>query len=51
MELVLGWVLLMALGWAAVWWTGKAKEKYWSPLETDLEQPWWAEREEKHPQS
>jgi hypothetical protein len=35
MVLLLGWVLLMVLGWAAVWWTGKAKEKYWSPREKE----------------
>lgn len=30
-----GWLILMALGWAAVWWTEKVKTEYWSDLETD----------------
>jgi hypothetical protein len=28
--LLLGWVLLMLLGWAGVWWTEKVKAEYWA---------------------
>jgi hypothetical protein len=36
--LLLGWVLLMALGWAGVWWTEKVKEEYWAEKEDKPQQ-------------
>ena len=44
--LLLGWLFVMALGWAMVLWLELVKKWYWDQdLRQDLDQPWWSESE------
>jgi hypothetical protein len=43
---LLGWLFVMALGWAMVLWLELVKKWYWDQnLRQDLDQPWWSESE------
>lgn len=44
--LLLGWLFVMALGWAMVLWLELVKKWYWEQeSQQDLDQPWWSESE------
>jgi len=44
--LLLGWLFVMALGWAMVLWLELVKKWYWDQdLRQDLDQPRWSESE------
>jgi hypothetical protein len=44
--LLLGWLFVMALGWAMVLWLELVKKWYWDQdSQQDLDQPWWSESE------
>jgi hypothetical protein len=43
---LLGWLFVMALGWAMVLWLELVKKWYWDQdSQQDLDQPWWSESE------